>query len=53
MAALIGALAYAVTRIFGDGALGPIVVCLMSVSLVAAAFTRRARQGAPVPAEGG
>jgi inorganic phosphate transporter, PiT family len=51
--ALIGALAYGVTKIFGDGALGPIVVCLMSLSLVAAAFARRARQGAPVAAEGG
>jgi PiT family inorganic phosphate transporter len=51
--AAIGALAYGVTRIFGTGALGPILVSLMSLSLVAAAFARRARRGAPVAAEGG
>jgi PiT family inorganic phosphate transporter len=49
-AAAIGALAYGITAIFGDGALGPILVTLMSLALIAAAFTRRSRQGAPVPA---
>jgi PiT family inorganic phosphate transporter len=52
-AAAIGALAYAVTRIFGTGALGPLVVTLMSLSLIVAVFARRAQRGAPVPASGG
>jgi PiT family inorganic phosphate transporter len=49
-AAGIGALAYGVTRIFGTGALGPAVVTAIGLALVAAAFARRIRQGAPVPA---
>jgi inorganic phosphate transporter, PiT family len=52
-AAGIGALAYGVTRIFGSGALGPVLVTLMSVSLVVAVFARRAQRGAPVPASSG
>jgi PiT family inorganic phosphate transporter len=52
-AALIGALAYGISQIFGDGALGPILVTLMSISLIVAAFARRANQGAPVPASSG
>jgi len=49
-AAAIGALAYGATAIFGSGALGPVLVSLMSLSLIAAIFSRRSRQGAPVPA---
>jgi inorganic phosphate transporter, PiT family len=52
-AAAIGALAYGLTRIFGTGALGPVLVTLMSLSLIAAVFARRAQRGAPVPASGG
>jgi PiT family inorganic phosphate transporter len=52
-AALIGALTYGFTRIFGAGALGPVLVTLMALLLVTAAFARRARQGAPVEAVGG
>jgi len=52
-AALIGALTYGFTRIFGTGALGPVLVTLMALSLVTAAFARRARHGAPVEAVGG
>jgi PiT family inorganic phosphate transporter len=52
-AALIGALAYGVSRIFGTGALGPLLVTLMSVSLIVAVFARRAQRGAPVPASSG
>jgi PiT family inorganic phosphate transporter len=51
-AASIGALTYGFTRIFGTGALGPILVTLMALSLIIAAFARRARQGAPVGAAG-
>ena len=49
-AAAIGALTYGLTRIFGTGALGPVLVTLMAISLIAAAFARRAQRGAPVPA---
>jgi PiT family inorganic phosphate transporter len=48
--ALIGAAVYGVTRIFGTGALGPLIVTVMSLSLVAAVFARRAQRGAPVEA---
>jgi PiT family inorganic phosphate transporter len=49
-AAAIGALTYGFTRIFGTGPAGPIVVCALGLAMVAAAFTRRIRAGAPVPA---
>jgi PiT family inorganic phosphate transporter len=49
-AASIGAAVYGITRIFGTGALGPVLVALMALSLVVAAFARRSRQGSPVPA---
>ena len=52
-AALIGAAAYGVTRIFGSGAVGPVVVTVIAISLVVAAFIRRAQQGSPVPAASG
>jgi PiT family inorganic phosphate transporter len=52
-AALIGALAYGLSRIFGTGALGPLLVTLMSLSLIVAVFARRAQRGAPVPASNG
>jgi PiT family inorganic phosphate transporter len=49
-AAAIGAAAYGVSSIFGSGALGPVIVTLMSLSLIAAVFVRRSQRGAPVPA---
>jgi PiT family inorganic phosphate transporter len=49
-AALIGGAAYGVSSIFGSGALGPIIVTLMSLSLIALVFVRRSQQGAPVSA---
>jgi inorganic phosphate transporter, PiT family len=49
-AAAIGAATYGVTRIFGTGAVGPVIVAAVALALVAMAFVRRARQGAPVPA---
>ena len=52
-AAAIGALVYGLTSIFGNGAVGPVLVSLMSLSLIAALFARRAQRGAPVPAAGG
>jgi inorganic phosphate transporter, PiT family len=52
-AAAIGALAYGLTRIFGTGALGPVLVTLASLTLIVAVFARRAERGAPVPASSG
>ncbi len=52
-AALIGAAAYGLSRIFGTGALGPVLVALMSIALIVAVFARRAQRGSPVPAAGG
>jgi PiT family inorganic phosphate transporter len=49
-AAAIGAATYGVTRVFGTGAVGPVVVAAAATVLIATAFARRARQGAPVPA---
>ena len=48
-AAAIGALAYGLTAIFGSGALGPVLVTLMSLSLIFAVFARRSREGARCP----
>src|SRR5215204_431475 len=49
-AAAIGAATYGVTRIFGSGVVGPIVVTVIALILVALAFARRHREGAPLPA---
>jgi PiT family inorganic phosphate transporter len=48
-AAAIGALTYGVTRAFGTGALGPVVVTVVALSLIVLAFARRSQRGAPVP----
>jgi PiT family inorganic phosphate transporter len=47
-AASMGAATYGFTRIFGTGALGPILVSLLGLSLVVAAFVRRAQRGSPM-----
>jgi len=49
-AAAIGAATYGVTRIFGTGSAGTIIVAAAGIAMVAAAFTRRIRAGAPVRA---
>jgi inorganic phosphate transporter, PiT family len=49
-AAMIGGATYGVTRVFGTGSLGPAVVTAIGLALVAIAFARRIRQGAPMPA---
>jgi inorganic phosphate transporter, PiT family len=49
-AAGIGALVYGVTSIFGDGALGPVLIAIAGIAMAALAFARRIRQGSPVPA---
>jgi PiT family inorganic phosphate transporter len=55
--AFIGGLAYGLTSIFGDDALGVILVALLVVGLIAAAFSTRLRRGPAItattaPAEG-
>jgi PiT family inorganic phosphate transporter len=49
-AAAIGAATYGLSRIFGTGALGPVLITLLALSLIVVAFARRSQQGAPVPA---
>jgi PiT family inorganic phosphate transporter len=52
-AAIIGAVAYAVTSIFGNGAVGPVVVTVAALAAIVAAFVRRAQRGAPVTVQSG
>jgi inorganic phosphate transporter, PiT family len=47
-AAAIGALTYGITRLFGKGAVGPVVVSVLILAGSAMLFSRRARQGSPV-----
>jgi PiT family inorganic phosphate transporter len=51
-AAIIGALVYAFSSIFGSGALGPVIVALCILGLLAAIFGRRVAQGRVLTAEG-
>jgi inorganic phosphate transporter, PiT family len=50
-AAAMGALTWAVTRLFGTGAIGPLVVSAALLLLVGFAFARRLQQGSPITAE--
>jgi len=50
MAAAIGALAYGLTQLFGDGAVGPVVISAAGLALTAGMFARRIREPAPAPA---
>ncbi len=52
-AAAIGAVTYGVTRAFGTGVLGPLVVTAAALALIVTAFARRAQRGAPVTAASG
>jgi inorganic phosphate transporter, PiT family len=49
-AAAFGATTYGVSRVFGTGETGPVIISLVGLALVALAFTRRLRRNAPVPA---
>jgi PiT family inorganic phosphate transporter len=49
-AAAIGAACYGFTRIFGTGAVGPVVMSLIAIALALLLFIRRNRQDALVPA---
>jgi PiT family inorganic phosphate transporter len=48
-AAAIGGFTYGLTRIFGTGAVGPVVVSVIALAMVAALFARRAQHVAPPP----
>jgi PiT family inorganic phosphate transporter len=48
-AAAIGAATYGFSQLFGDGAAGPVIICLLGIAATALAFTRRLRQE-PLPA---
>ncbi len=50
-AAAVGALTFGVTRIFGDGAAGPLVVSIALILLLGYAFGRRLLQGRTLTAE--
>ncbi len=49
-AAAIGAGTYGITRIFGTGAVGPLVISALGLGLLALVLLRRIRAGTPVPA---
>jgi PiT family inorganic phosphate transporter len=51
-AAIIGASVYGISAIFGDGALGPLIVSISLIGVIAAIFGRRLSQTRVVPAEG-
>jgi inorganic phosphate transporter, PiT family len=51
-AAVIGGATYGFTRIFGTGVLGPLVVFVALVAVVAMVFARRVAQGSPLTAAG-
>ena len=51
--AVIGAGTYGITRLFGTGAAGPVVVSVLILVVVAAVFARRLRQGSPLTAAEG
>jgi len=50
--ALVGGATFGLTRIFGTGALGPLVVSISLVGLLIAMFGRRVAEGRPLTAEG-
>src|SRR5919201_3874689 len=51
--ASVGALTYGVTRVFGTGAAGPLVVSVLALGLLAVGFARRLAAGRTLTAEGG
>jgi PiT family inorganic phosphate transporter len=51
MAGLIGAFAYGVVHLFGGGALGPIVVSLVAIAVIAYVFSMRLRRGSALTGE--
>jgi inorganic phosphate transporter, PiT family len=52
-AAAIGGATYGLTRIFGTGAAGPLVVSALLIGVIGWVFARRVRQGSPITAAEG
>ena len=50
-AGAIGALAYGASRVFGEGALGPVLVSVCVLTVIAGAFARRLQRGPALTAE--
>jgi PiT family inorganic phosphate transporter len=50
-AAAIGAASYGITSIFGHGALGPLLVSISIISVIAAAYANRLQRGSALTAE--
>jgi PiT family inorganic phosphate transporter len=48
-AAVVGGLVYAISRLFGSGAVGPVVITVVLLAALAAAFARRVQQATPAP----
>jgi PiT family inorganic phosphate transporter len=53
MAGAIGAATYGITRLFGTGAVGPVVVSVAGLILVGMVFARRVQRGSPITAGAG
>jgi inorganic phosphate transporter, PiT family len=51
-AALGGALVWWIARVFGTGALGPLIVSVLLIGVILAVFGRRLQRGSPVTATG-
>jgi inorganic phosphate transporter, PiT family len=49
-AAAVGAVTYAISRLFGTGAAGPLVISIAVLAALAAVFVRRIQQTTPAPA---
>jgi hypothetical protein len=49
-AGAVGALTYLVSRAFGHGAVGPLVISIAALAGLAAVFLRRFQQTTPAPA---
>jgi hypothetical protein len=45
-----GAATYGITRLFGTGVLGPLVVSLVLLMVILAIFARRLQRGSPLTA---
>ena len=51
-AAAIGAATYGFSSLFGDGAVGPVLISLLGIVALALIFTRRVKEPEPLPASG-
>jgi PiT family inorganic phosphate transporter len=48
-AAAMGAIVYAITTLFGHGAIGPLIISLALLLTLASVFIRRLQQASPAP----